>query len=82
METLMKSDIFFFVSTIESIFLTIAWLILLYYLITAGRNLHRLSEALKEKLDDSSEFLAELYERLEGNFIFRFLFPSRKNRKR
>lgn len=75
METLMKADIFFFVATIQSIVIGLLLCVVLYYIIKIMRTLDSVSKALQERIDDSDEYVAELRKRLEGNFIFRFLFP-------
>jgi len=82
MESLMKADIFFFISSIATVVLTILVSILLVYLIRAGKNLHALSETLKGGLKESEEFVMELKDRLEDNIVFRLFFPpSRRRRK-
>ena len=81
MESLMKSDIFFFISSVATIVLTFLVSILLFYLIKAGRNLQIICEALKNSFKESEEFVADLKERLEDNIIFRIFFP-RPNKKR
>jgi hypothetical protein len=50
MESLIKADIFFFISAIATVILTIFLSILLFYFIKAGKNLYMLSEALKDGL--------------------------------
>lgn len=82
METLIKADIFFFISSVAIIILAILGSILLFYFIKAGRNLYLLSEALKGSFKDSEEFVTELKERLEDNFIFQLFFPPSRKRKR
>ena len=82
MESLIKADIFFFISSVATVVLAILISILLFYLIKAGKNLYRLSEALKGGFKESEEFVAELRERLEDNMVFRLFFPpARKKRK-
>ena len=82
MEPLMKADIFFFISSIATAVLAVLISILLVYLIMAGKNLYKLSEALKGGFKDSEEFVLELRERLENNLVFRLFFPpSRRRRK-
>ena len=82
METLIKADIFFFISSVATIVLTVLIAILLVYMIKAGKNLYELSEMLKEKYKESEEFVMELKERLENNLVFRLFFPpARKKRK-
>jgi hypothetical protein len=82
MESLMKADILFFISSIATVVLTILVSILLVYLIKAGKNLHALSEALKGGFKESEEFVTELKERLEDNVVFRLFFPPARRRRK
>lgn len=72
---ILKADIFFFISTVATIVLTIFFGFLLFYLIKAARNLYRISNLLKSDLKDSEEFLMELKERLNKNIFFKIFFP-------
>ncbi|MFA5742846.1 MAG: hypothetical protein WCX77_01870 [Candidatus Paceibacterota bacterium] len=82
MESLMKADIFFFISSVATVILAILVSILILYLIKAGKNLYMLSEALKGNFKESEEFIAELKERLENNIIFRLFFPLPRRKRR
>ncbi|MDO8436273.1 MAG: hypothetical protein Q7S82_02730 [bacterium] len=82
MESLIKADIFFFISSLATVVLVILISILLFYLIKTSRNLYNLSEALKGDFKESEEFIAELKERLENNMIFQIFFPLSRRRKR
>ncbi|HEY9584111.1 MAG TPA: hypothetical protein VJI33_00820 [Candidatus Paceibacterota bacterium] len=82
MDTLLKADIFFFIASLATIVLAILVTILLFYLIKAGKNLYRLSEALKSNFKESEEFIVELRERLEDNIVFRLFFPPSRKRRR
>ena len=75
MDTLIKADIFFFIASIATIIFVIMISILIYYLIRAAQNLHALSEAIKVGWKEGEEIVLELKDRLEGNMIFRMLFP-------
>jgi len=81
MESLIKADIFFFISSISTIALTILISVLLFHLIRAGRNLSLLSKLLKDGFKDSEEFVVELKERLENNLIFRIFFPPPRKKR-
>ncbi|MFA6294906.1 MAG: hypothetical protein WC666_00590 [Candidatus Paceibacterota bacterium] len=81
MESLLKSDIFFFISSIATIVFTILISVLLVYLIKAGKNLYKLSETLKSSYNDSEEFIMELKERLEDNMVFRMFFPPLRKKR-
>ncbi|MEK7181399.1 MAG: hypothetical protein AAB738_03670 [Patescibacteria group bacterium] len=82
MESFIKADIFFFISSLATIVLAVLVSFLLYYLIKAGKNLYMLTEMLKSNLKDSEEFVAELKERLENNIFFRLFFPLPKKSRR
>lgn len=81
METIMKADIFFFISSLASVILTVLFSIVLFYFIKAGKNLYLLSEKLQAHFHESEEFVLELKERLENNFIFRLFFPPARHKK-
>jgi len=82
METLIKADIFFFISSIATIVLAALACVLLFYLIKASRNLYALSETLKAGMLESKEFIIDLKDRLESNVIFRIFFPRPKAKKK
>ncbi|MEK7646460.1 MAG: hypothetical protein AAB381_02085 [Patescibacteria group bacterium] len=81
MDSFIKADIFFFIASIATGLITILISILLFYVIRAARNLHALSEALKEGFKDSEEFVIELKERLENNLVFQLFFPPARRRR-
>lgn len=82
METFIKADIFFFISSVATVVLAILASAFLFYLIKAGKNLYQLSESLKGGFKESEEFVAELKERLENNVVFRLFFPPARNKQR
>ena len=82
MDTLVKADIFFFISSVATVILAILLALLLFYLIKAGKNLYTLSESLKGGLKESEEFITEIRERLEDNLVFRLFFPPSRRRRR
>lgn len=81
METIMKADIFFFISSVATVVLSILTSVLLFYLIKTWKNLHTLSEKLKDGLEKSEEFVDEFKERLENNMVFRLFFPTKQRRR-
>ncbi len=79
----MKADIFFFISSVSTVIVTILTIILFYYLIKAARALQEISEVIKSGVKDSEQFIEDLRERLDANFVFRMFFPpTRKRRQR
>lgn len=81
MDTIMKADIFFFISSVAIIFLALLSSIALFFLIKFTRSLYYFLEEIKEHFKDSEEFVRELKDRFEGNVLFRFLFPMVRKRK-
>ena len=77
----MKADIFFFISSIASVVLTVLLSIALYYFIKAGKNLYQISDKLQSHFKESEEFVLDLKERLEENMIFRLFFPPARKRR-
>ena len=79
MESLIKADIFFFISSVATALIAVLVSVLLFYLIKAGKILYKISKALEENFKETEEFVIELKERIENNIIFRLFFPpSRK----
>jgi len=82
MDTLVKADIFFFISSIATVVLAVLLSVVLFYFIKAGKNLYLISEKLQTHFKESEEFVLELKERLEDNMVFRIFFPPARGRSR
>jgi hypothetical protein len=81
METLIKADIFFFISSVGFVILSIMLGIALFYFIRAGKNLYDISESIHTHFKESEEFFLDMKDKLENNLIFRMLFPTSRRRK-
>jgi uncharacterized membrane protein len=89
MDTLIHADIFFFVSTIALIVLSIGALIALIYIIRILRNVTHVSDKVKEESDEILKDMRELRGNIKSEgFSFRRLgrffgkmFRSRKSKK-
>lgn len=78
----MKSEIFFFISSISVILITIIFVIVGFYLIKIMRNFSHISERLKETVDGAASSLEEVGDNIKESRIFRFFFgKKRKNKK-
>ena len=75
MESIIKADVFFFISSIATVIITLLLSVLLFYVKKKKKNLYELSEKIKIGFEDSEEFVSELRERLENNIVFRIFFP-------
>lgn len=82
MESILKSEIFFFISSISVILITIIFVIVGFYLIKIMRNFSHISERLKETVDGAASSLEEVGDNIKESSIFRFFFgKKRKNKK-
>ena len=82
METVMKADIFFFISSIATVVIAVMLSVVLFYFIKAGKNLYHISQKLQEHFHESEEFVLELKDRLEDNMVFRLFFPPARAKSR
>lgn len=75
MESLMKSDVFFFITAVAVVILTIAALFVLYYLYTIARSLSRIAK--RAEAESEKGILATL-----AGSIVSALFKKKTSRKK
>ncbi len=79
----MKADIFFFVTTICVVLVSVFLIILLARLSMLMKSVRDLVEKVKDKALDVGEGMEEVLARVEDSFLFNLIFPkSRKTRAR
>lgn len=78
MDTLMKADIFFFVTTIAVAAFCIAGLIALACLIGILRDIKRATRKLEGELEAFGENADALYHKIAESFLFNLLFGKRR----
>lgn len=78
METLMKADIFFFVSTSAVIIFIILGIAIAWYLIKILKNVKEATDILKNKIKAIDYQLDEIKKGITESSIFRFIFTKRK----
>jgi predicted transcriptional regulator len=83
MEPILKSDIFFFISSISVVVLTILISIGVFYLIKILRDFSKISETLNQTASDIGEKVKNMQEDISKIPIIGFLFKSKqkKNKK-
>ncbi len=81
MESILKADIFFFVTTIAVVVLVLFFLVALFYFIKMVRNFYKISKILKNCAEDADSELRELGEQIRQSPLFVFLFGKEKNTK-
>lgn len=82
MDTIIHADIFFFITTIAVIVVSIFIIIALFYLIKTLRQFKRFTDAVERGLDGASDDLKEMRERIMDSFLFNLLFPRKKRKKK
>lgn len=89
MDTLMKADIFFFVTTISVILLTLLAIVAFIYIVKILHNIRAISETIKNESNLIAEDMDDIRARVRssgftflGVFrLFRDIFASRSRRK-
>jgi len=82
MSTLIKADIFFFVTTISVFLITISILITLYYFTRFFRGISVLSKKLENNVDDINTHIEEVAKQIKESFLFNLVFTKGKKRKK
>lgn len=72
METIAKSDIFFFIASFAIIIVAILNCVILFFLIKFARSLYYFLEEIKEHFHNSEDFI----KKMKDNILFRFIFPN------
>lgn len=78
METIVKADIFFFITTIAVIVLTTILAIAGYHLIKILKNFRDMSDALKRAVDVTEEDMENIHEQITGSWLYSLLFKKKK----
>ena len=82
MESILQADIFFFVTTICIVFISVLVGVVLIRISRWLRLLTRFLESLKTQTQDIGDQAGEILEQIQNSFIFNFLFPKNKIRKK
>ncbi len=82
METLVKADIFFFITSIAVILLSVLVGITLYYAIRAFRKILALCDVVEKNVDKASVEVKEVISRIRESFLFNLLSTKRVHRKK
>lgn len=80
MNTIMNSEVFFFISSIGFILLWAVLVALILYAIRAIRTWNRIVDKIEKNIDTIGDTTREMIEDMQDSSVFRFLF-KRKNRR-
>ena len=81
MESLMKADIFFFITAVAVVVLTVFVAIALYYIIQILANFRKISDIMRGGAENVEESIKEVSENLANNPFIKMFF-SRKTAKK
>lgn len=81
MNSLIQADIFFFITSIFIVILTVVLAIGGYYFVRAMKNFHRISDILRNYTEDTEDELRDIGEHIQESPIFTFIFGRRKTSK-
>ncbi len=82
MDTLMKADIFFFVTTIAVVLVSIFLIVLFCYAIVAFRRIKMLCDKVEENIDTANVHVKEIVTKIKESFIFNLLFVKKRSKKK
>jgi uncharacterized protein YoxC len=82
MNTLLQTQIFFFISSVGFVFLWILVAIFLFYLIRAMHTFSRIMDRIEKDMNNLSDKTKDLFEDMRNSLIFNFLFGKKKKHKK
>jgi hypothetical protein len=81
MESVIKSDIFFFITSISIIVISVFVVIVLVHLIRILRNFYKISKTLRNYAESAEVGLRDLGEHIMRSPLFTFIFGKEKSPK-
>ncbi|HLP86409.1 MAG TPA: hypothetical protein VK153_00840 [Candidatus Paceibacterota bacterium] len=81
MESILKSDVFFFITSVSTILFTIVFLIAMFYFIKILRNFYKISSILKNLSENADTELRDMGHHIRQSPLFTFLFGKEKENK-
>ncbi len=81
MDSILKSDIFFFITSISVIVISSFVLVAIFYLIRILRNFYKISKILRRYAETTEAGLRDLGEEIRKSPLFTFIFGKPKNKK-
>lgn len=82
MDTILQSQVFFFISSIGFVLLWILVAIFLFYLIRATNTFSKIMNRVEKDIDNIGDTTKEMLEEVRESVIFNFLFKKKKKRRK
>ena len=80
MESILKADIFFFISSISVVIITLVLLVAGFYFIKIIRNFYKISNILKDYTENANKELRDMGDHVRNSPLFTFLFGKEKRK--
>lgn len=81
MEAILKSDIFFFITSISVVVVSCFVVVALFYFVKILRNFNKISKMLRNYAEDTDTGLRDLGEQIRKSPLFAFIFGKERNKK-
>lgn len=78
MESILRSDIFFFITSISVVIITLVLLVAGFYFIKILRNFYKISAILKNYTENTESELRDMGSHIRQSRLFTFLFGKEK----
>lgn len=78
MESILKSDIFFFITSISVVIITLVFLVTGFYFIKMLRNFYKISAVLRNFTESTENELREMGHHIRKSPLFTFIFGKEK----
>lgn len=82
MDTFMKADIFFFVTTVAVVLITVGMIFVFFHLAKFMATCNRIAKNVESKADEIGEDAKEMVADVKESFLFRLMFPKAKKKSR
>lgn len=82
MDTLLQSQVFFFISSVGFVVLWILAAIFLFYLIRATNTFSKIIDKVEKDVDSIGDTTKEMLEEVRDSTVFNFLFRKKKKRRK
>jgi len=81
MESILKADIFFFITSISVCITTVVLVIAGYYVIKILKDIEKITKKVNKTVSKTEAEISEIGERITESSLFSFIFGKRKNKK-
>ena len=81
MDTIIQSQVFFFISSVGFIILGILIAIILIFVLGAVRSFNNILKKVEKDIDSIGDTTKEMLEEIKDSSVFRFLFKKSKHKK-